>query len=143
MQRAYLLTLEKAPGNSFIWGRITCEGNLIVESARSLESLEKKIKKLLNDFHKIKGEITFEHAYDLTSLFEKYNYLNISAIAEKTGVNPSQMRQYASGSKTPSPETALKVERAIHTIAKELLEVRISTPSTRRTKGRMKKKQVA
>lgn len=136
------LTIEKSPGDKTIWGRVLYGDNLIVESAQSVEALEKKFKKLLHDFHDVdQRDIKFEHAYDLTSLFEKYDYLNISAIAVKTGLNPSLMRQYAAGNKTPSPETALKVERAIHGIAKELLDVRISTPSTRRTNTR--KRQLA
>ena len=130
-----ILTIEKSPGNNDVWGSVLYDDNLIVDSAKTLDALEKKFRRLLHKFHDVKPQdVIFEHAYDLTSLFEKYKYLNISAVAEKAGINASLMRQYASGVKKPSADTALKIERTIHTIAKDLLSVRVGSGIKKETR---------
>lgn len=142
--QSILLTIEKSSGSKDIWGSVLYDDNLLVDSAKTLEGLEKKFRKLLYDFHDVNPkDVSFEHAYDLTSLFDRYKYLNISAIAGKAGINPSLMRQYASGVKKVSPDTALKIERTIHLIARDLLSVRTgsSIKKERKTKSSSKKKK--
>lgn len=83
------LILEK--GAVKLWGRVTYEDNLIVDSAANLQTLEKKMRKLLKDFHQVE-EVAFEYAYDLTVFFEEFNFLNQSKIAELSGINASLLR---------------------------------------------------
>jgi hypothetical protein len=121
------LTIERSADDS-LWGSVLYEDDLLVDNAKSVEALERQFKKLLHDFHDVDPKsVSFEHAYDLTSLFTNYNFLNISAIAEKAGINPSLMRQYASGVKKTSPETATKIEKTIHDIARDLLTVKVGS----------------
>ena len=54
------LVLEKEGGK--FWGRVSYDDNLIVDSATTLQDLEKKIRKLLKDFHQVE-EATFEYAH--------------------------------------------------------------------------------
>lgn len=111
-----------------LWGRVQVKDNLIVESASSVEVLVRKMKKLLWNFEQIAPDnVEFRHIYDLTVLFSFKDYLNISVIAEKAGINPALMRQYASGVKFPSKERARKIEHVIHRLGKELIQVRITT----------------
>jgi transcriptional regulator with XRE-family HTH domain len=129
--KSILLTIEKSEGGT-IWGRVEYEDNLIVESARSIEALERKFKKLLKAFHDVDpNRVKFTIAHDLTSFFDTNKFLNISAVAEKVGMNASLLRQYTSGTKTPSPQTADKIERVIHSVARDLASVRIGTRSRR------------
>ena len=68
------LTTESASTDS-IFGRIKFDDNLMVASAKNLEALNKKMKKLLKDFHQLKAEsIEFEIQYDITGLFDSKNY---------------------------------------------------------------------
>ena len=98
------LIIEKGD-DATIWGRIDFDNQLIVDHANSIEKLEKKMKKLLTDFFEIDpDQVQFKFEYDLTTLFLHKQFLNISAIAEKAGINPSLMRQYAIGKKFPSKE---------------------------------------
>jgi hypothetical protein len=120
----YVLIIEKSKGK--FWGRIYIKQNLIVTEATSIEILERKMKKVLKDFHHIKDP-AFRHSYDLTVFFEKYNFLKQSKIAELTGMNPGLLRQYASGVKHPSPGQAQKIEDAVHTLATELRSVSLYT----------------
>lgn len=116
------LVLEKEGGK--LWGRVSYDDNLIVDSATTLQTLEKKIRKLLKDFHQVE-EATFEYAYDLTVFFEEFSFLNQSKIAALSGINASLLRQYASGVKNPSEQQAKKIQAAIRGLAVRLKNVQI------------------
>ena len=119
-----LLIVEKSKGE--LYGRVLYEDNLIIDSARSAKSLERKFKKLLHDFHGLDAKnIIFEHVYDITALFDKFGYLNITSIAKRAKINPALLRQYASGVKYPSPSQAKKLENTIREIGKELSNVAV------------------
>ena len=120
------MVIEKG-ADKHLWGRVTLDDDLIVNSARSLESLEKKMKKNLQDFHdKSPATIEFDLAHDLTAVFSEKPHLNLSVVAQKLGINRSLMAQYASGNKFPSPERALAIEDAIHDLGRDLLEIQIA-----------------
>ncbi len=119
-----LLIVEKSKEE--LYGRIQYEDNLIVDSAKTADMLERKMKKLLHDFHDVDTKtIEFEHVYDITALFDKFGYLNITSIAKRAQINPALLRQYASGVKYPSPKQAKKLEDTIHEIGQELLNVAV------------------
>ncbi len=118
------LVLEKEAGK--FWGRVSVGDNLIVDSAATLQALEKKLRKALKDFEGWE-DVEFDYAYDLTVFFEQYNYLNRSKIAEVAGINPGLIRQYSSGHKQPSKEQVGKIESAIRKIAEQLRSVKFSS----------------
>lgn len=65
-------------------------------------------------------ELSFTFSYDLQSFFSYFSYLNISKVGEKSGISPSLMRQYASGSAKASQKQYDKIRGAIHDIVNEL-----------------------
>src|SRR6185312_10816761 len=95
------LTVRMTGGK--VWGRVLVEDNRVIDSAASLPSLEKKIRKSLKDFEGLE-DVEFEYAYDLTVFFEQFNFLNQSKVTELAGINPGLIRQYSSGHKQPSRE---------------------------------------
>ena len=117
-----LLIIEKSKGK--LWGRVNHKDNLITDFATNIDTLEKKMRKLLKDFHELQN-VEFDYSYDLTVFFEEYDFLKQSKIAELAGMNPGLLRQYASGVKHPSLEQAKKIEKAVHNLAKELKSVSI------------------
>ena len=123
-QQKLQLVLEKE--GSKLWGRVSVGENLVFDSATTLQALEKKLKKALNDFEGLE-EIEIEYAYDLTIFFEQFNFLNQSKIAELAGINPGLIRQYSSGHKQPSKEQVGKIETAIHALANKLKSVQLSS----------------
>ena len=126
-----LLIIEKGTDKD-LWGRVSFDDNLIVDSAPSLELLQRKMKKLLQDLHDLNpSKVEFEMAYDLTAIFSEKSYLNLSVVAQKLGINRSLMAQYASGSKFPSPERAYEIEKAIHDLGRDLLKIRIAVKGER------------
>lgn len=125
-QTKHQLILEKEAGK--IWGRVVINDNLIFDSASNLASLERKIRRAIKDFEGLE-DVHFEYAYDMTIFFEQFNFLNQTKIAEWAGLNPGLVRQYSSGHKQPSQEQLGKIESALHSMAKQLLSVKLSTRS--------------
>jgi hypothetical protein len=122
----FLLTIEKDKGK--LWGRIIYKKNLITDYASSISTLEKKMAKLLRDFHGVSSP-SFSRSYDLVVFFEEFDFLKQSKIAELAGMNAGLLRQYASGVKYPSEFQAKKIEKAVHDLAKELQGVSLAAAS--------------
>ena len=113
------LTIEK--GEEGIWGRVNYNDNLITEQADALDVLELKLKMLLQDFESVAPEsIVFDIRYDVYSLFEQFDFLNISKVAKYAGIHPGLLRQYASGVKNPSLNQAKKIEETLHKLAGQM-----------------------
>ena len=68
-------------------------------------------------------EYTIEYVYDMSVFFKKYDYINVSALARKLGINESLMRRYSSGKAYVSQEQKTEIEKGIHDIGKELASV--------------------
>ena len=113
------LVIEKGKGE--LWGTVKYNDNLIADSGSSIANLEQKFKKLLNDFEVVEpATIEFSHSYDVYALFQEFDFLNISNIAKRAGINPGLMRQYASGVKHPSLSRAKEIENVLHELAMQL-----------------------
>jgi hypothetical protein len=128
MQNKIALVIESSSDSS-IFGRVVYDDNLIVDSAKNLEALSKKMKKLLKEFHELKPEsIEFEIQYDITGLFDSKNYLNASAVAEKAGISKGMMRQYTSGRKFPTIERVVQIQKTIHQLGRDLQQTKVAIP---------------
>lgn len=114
------LIIEKGEDGK-LWGRVNFRNNLMSDFASSVELLEKKMSRLIRDFHGV--EAVFDHAYDVSAFFQNFDYLNQTRLADLAGINPGLLRQYASGVKHPSPQQAKRIESVIHKLAKELKSV--------------------
>ncbi len=63
-------------------------------------------------------DITFQ--YDMPSFFDYFSYLNISRIGELAGINPSLLRQYASGAAKAGQKQYEKMSHAVQHIIRDL-----------------------
>jgi predicted RNase H-like HicB family nuclease len=70
-------------------------------------------------------DIEFEFKYDIASLFNYYSFINVSQFAKSAGINPSLMRQYKTGHQYISENQVLKIETALHKIAREFAEIKL------------------
>lgn len=66
-----------------------------------------------------------EFSFDITSLFEYFPMLNVSAMARYIGINESLMRQYRMGDTYVSEKQLEKIENSIRTLGQELASVSI------------------
>jgi hypothetical protein len=126
------IIIEKNDG--LLWGRVEGKGKFMpTPYGTTTTRVISNLKELIIEYKKNEGKrdtfwskvdlnnIPFEFKYDLESYFQEHDYLKISSVAEIAGMNPSLIRQYASGVKFPSSEQAEKLKRAIRKIAKDLL----------------------
>ena len=65
-------------------------------------------------------DVEFEYQYDLQSFFNYFNFLNVTEIAKRAGINPSLMRQYSSGIKTAGEKTYKRLSVCVDNIKSEL-----------------------
>ena len=56
---------------------------------------------------------------------ETFAVVKVGAVAKEAGMNPTLLRQYLSGAKRPSREQALRVQNALHQVARQLLDIRL------------------
>ncbi len=128
--KALKLIIEKSEGEYF--GRVENPDFMPVSSAKSLDDLKTDIKNQIKDHLEYDeadswsgtdiNNMNFELCYDLTALFNRFDYLKITNVAEKAGMNSALLRQYVSGVKYPSADQSNKIVKAIREISKELAE---------------------
>lgn len=56
---------------------------------------------------------------------ETFAVVKVAAVAKEAGMNPTLLRQYLSGAKRPSREQVLRVQNALHRVARRLLDIRL------------------
>ncbi|MBS1738629.1 MAG: DUF2442 domain-containing protein [Bacteroidetes bacterium] len=61
----------------------------------------------------------------IAQLFGHFPELNVSQVAQSIGINKSLMSQYIYGIKKPSHERKKQIEKALHSLGKELLGVEL------------------
>lgn len=75
---------------------------------------------------KFDREFDLAFKMDIASLFEWFSgILTKSGVSRITGMNQSLISQYVSGSKSPSSKQTKRIERALHNLGQELLEIEL------------------
>ena len=68
-------------------------------------------------------DLDFEYRYDLAAFFNSFDFINVSKFAKAVGVEPSLMRHYKIGDAGISTKQKRKIERGLHSLARELQNV--------------------
>ena len=66
--------------------------------------------------------------FDIASLFEYYNMINVSALARYLGINETLMRQYKKGDTYISENQLKRIEDGIHVLGEELSRLKLVQP---------------
>ena len=124
--------------DGILWGIVEGKGNFVpTPYGKTKSELINNLKELILDYQKHEGKtdkfwgrisvekIEFKIKYDLPAFFREFNELKISSIAKKAELNPSLLRQYATGNKMPSRDQIKKIESAVRTLADKLKTVAI------------------
>lgn len=91
-------------------------GDSVEEAKEDFEVSIKEAIELSGD--KIRFEsIRIEYRYDIPSLFNFLDYINVSKFAEYARINESKMRAYKSGIVFPSEKTIKKITAALESIS--------------------------
>lgn len=83
-----------------------------MESVNEMLALSKEEGKKVHNVEDIK----VEYQYDIPSLFNFFDWINISAFAKKAGINESKMRAYKAGLATASEKTVTKILTTVKTM---------------------------
>lgn len=73
----------------------------------------------LDNMDAVDIEIT-ERKFDVGSFFSYYPFFNITNFAKFTGMNPAQVRQYASGIRQPTSQKKEMLNKAIQSVIETL-----------------------
>jgi predicted RNase H-like HicB family nuclease len=70
-------------------------------------------------------DIQFVYKYDIASMFNYYDWINVSKFARKAGINASLMRQYRMGKTYISENQIRKIENTLHSLGNELTAIKL------------------
>jgi predicted RNase H-like HicB family nuclease len=111
--------------NSVIIG----DGNTVSEAKSDFENSVKEVFAYYEEsgepLPKELQNIEFVYKYDIASMFEYYNWINVSKFAEKAGINSSLMRQYRTGKTYISENQIGKIENTLHKLGNELATIKL------------------
>jgi len=68
----------------------------------------------------LSGDIRFVYKYDVASLFNYFDEINLSSFARKNGLNESLLRKYKNRLAFASEKQCKKIEYGLHRLGKEL-----------------------
>ena len=102
------------------------EGDTVEEAKKDfIENFEE-----MRDMHKERTgkdyNYDFIFKYDMESFFNRYSMIfSMPALEKLSGINQKQLHHYAMGIKNPREITKTKLEHALHTLGKELINVQL------------------
>ena len=67
----------------------------------------------------------FKFKYDVASVFDDLDFINLTKFAELSGFNSSLLRHYKRGDFAISGKQASKIERALHDIGRRLVAISV------------------
>lgn len=103
-------------------------GDTVVEAKEDfMNSVQEITESYAEDGVEVPAELSeeIEFNFDISSLFEYYSVINISAFAKMVGINDSLLRQYKRGNTYISDAQLGKIEEGIHKLGKELSSLRL------------------
>jgi predicted RNase H-like HicB family nuclease len=124
--KTYKLIVEK--NKDGYWSQIEKIPS-IFGSGESIAELMENTKEAVELYFEVKEDevkedevpkFKFELVMDIQEFFKINEYINITSLAKRIGMNSSLLRQYSKGIKYPSLNQVAKIEIEIKQIAKEL-----------------------
>lgn len=103
-------------------------GDTVAEAKTDfMNSIEEIIESYKEDAQPVPVELTEqpEFYFDVSSLFEYYSVINVSAFAKMVGINDSLLRQYKRGGTYISDAQLGKIEAGIHQLGLEFSSLRL------------------
>lgn len=124
------VSIEKQSDGTYIAYNITGEKVQLIGTGKSVkeakEDFYNSIEEIKESYIEIGDEMPaclsedVDFRFDISSLFEYFSMLNVSALARYLGINDSLMRQYRNGSAPISDKQLEKIEVGIHRLGTEL-----------------------
>lgn len=125
--KEYTLIIEQ--NTDGFWGQIVEYPNVFT-SGETLDELKHNSREAMDLYLTSIGETTeeevdFKIVVDLQEFFKMNDYINVSKLAKRTGMNTSLLRQYSRGIKFPSMEQVARIEKSIQEIGRDLSNIHL------------------
>ena len=124
--KTYKLIIEK--NSDGYWGQIQKLPS-VFSSGKSIQELiqntHEAVELYFETINKEIPKITFELVMDIQEFFKANEFINVSRLADRIGMNASLLRQYSKGIKYPSLKQVLKIENEIKQIGIELTKTQL------------------
>ena len=96
------------------------DGKTVTEAIDDFHNSYKEMKDSYASENKYFEEAEFEFKYDVPSVFNYFNEINLTTFSRKIGVNSSLLRQYKNGLAFASKKQAEKIINGLHELGKQL-----------------------
>ncbi len=101
------------------------QGNTAEEA---IADLKEAMMELIESYQEAEGKVPdeliglveFEYKYDVPSLFNYFDEINITSFSRKIGINSSLLRQYKNGLAFASQKQAEKIKKGLHELGRQL-----------------------
>lgn len=121
--------IEKQEDGSYIAYNTDSEKYSIIGTGESVTEARQDFFNSVEEMREIADDAYFDAEpmfhFDLSSLFEYYKFINVSAFARMIGINATLMRQYKRGDTYISETQMGRIEDGLHRVGKELTELRL------------------
>jgi predicted RNase H-like HicB family nuclease len=94
------------------------------EMLAALDEYKDMLKERGEELPECISNLEFEYKYDMQSFFDYFDWINVTKLAEKAGVNDSLLRQYKNGLAFASEKQCAKIQDCLHLLGNELSTVR-------------------
>ncbi len=102
------------------------DGATAAEAIADFKAEYEDIKAFFKEEGKPFEEVEFAFSYDLPSFLVYYaDLISYKGLAKLTGSSASQLSQYISGYRSPSPKTTNKIQSALNAFGKELSRLQL------------------
>ncbi len=104
----------------------------IMGEGKSVEEAKEDFMNTLSEFietykelgERVPAELinpTFEYRYDVASVLDEFDFINITKFSKLSGINPSLLRHYKRGDFAISKRQVQRIEKALHSIGEKLI----------------------
>lgn len=125
--------IEKGKDGTFgiytpdIESTIIGEGATVAEAKADFEnSVAEMIASYTENGEELPAElqhIEFEYKYDVASVFDYFDFINVTKFAKRAGLNASLLRQYKAGNTYISEQQAHRIGQVLRDVGNELASV--------------------
>lgn len=99
------------------------QGYTVEEAKKEFLCVYEEMKELFAEEGKTIPTIEFEYKYDIPSIFNEFNMINVSKFAESIGINPGLMRRYVCGDTFASEKQAKKIKDGMISLGNKLTAI--------------------
>jgi hypothetical protein len=93
--------------------------------AENISRLDEEVKAACEKYCSL-DNVIIEHTYDVTAVFEEFDFINKTGFARFIDLNPSLIRQYASGVKNPSKKQMNKILNGFFAVANQMNKIALA-----------------